>query len=178
MEQRTSKSAASSVALTSSVFDHPISVPGYRVQSRTPNSCASTSPSRPQEGWNILSELAATLDYEARSKALGTNLTADNTTLTAGLGWVDNRPDRQIEKFVLMANNLYVVDKGSTTAMMERARPIFFPGLWTAWQKNPNGSWTTRMDVMREMARRTGPRKRCMLPATTFHGVSRFCKGG
>ena len=45
-----------------------------------------------------LDELVTTLDWKARSLPEGT------TTLEAGLGWVDDRPDRRVERYVGIVN--------------------------------------------------------------------------
>ena len=97
MEQRTSESTASFVASTPSVFDHPIVYSRFSGAIDTEDSkfmrdyLSEFAMNCVQERRNIVLELTTTLDNEAQDEALGTNLTADDTMLTAGLGWVDQR---------------------------------------------------------------------------------------
>ena len=48
----------------------------------------------------ILNDLATSLDFEAR------NLTMNDTTVTAGLAWVDDRIDRRMDRYVSESKNL------------------------------------------------------------------------
>ena len=59
-----------------------------------------------RENADDLGDLESSLDYEARNAALGTNLTSLDTTVTAGLAWVDDRIDRRVERFVSGSPNM------------------------------------------------------------------------
>lgn len=48
----------------------------------------------------VLNDLATSLDFEAR------NLTMNDTTVTAGLAWVDDRIDRRMDRYVSESKNL------------------------------------------------------------------------
>jgi len=51
-------------------------------------------------GLSNLTALASTLDWRARRDRANHNLTENDTTVTAGLGWTDDRWDRRVERYV------------------------------------------------------------------------------
>ena len=50
----------------------------------------------------VLEDLANSLDFESRAN----NLTAADTTVTAGLAWVDDKIDRRMERYVSESRNM------------------------------------------------------------------------
>ena len=61
---------------------------------------------RAREDADVLGDLASSLDYEARNEALGTSFTSVDTTVTAGVAWVDDREDRRVGRFVSDSPNM------------------------------------------------------------------------
>ena len=69
-----------------------------------------------REGVDVLGALSASLDVDARNAAMGSNLTAGDTTVAAGLAWVDDRPGRRVDRFVSESNMPHSGDKVSRAA--------------------------------------------------------------
>jgi hypothetical protein len=91
-------------------------------------------------GLSDLDGLAATLDWKARG------LSSSETTLSAGLGYSDDRPDRHVERFVATAaNEPFVGTKALDMALVDSASNIFpwivdrrsVPSKW--WVNHTNG---------------------------------------
>lgn len=70
-------------------------------------------------GLHTLQGLNQTLDWEARG------LSPQDTTVSAGLGYSDDRKDRRIERYVGMINQPFVGDKESDIALVDSASNIF-----------------------------------------------------
>ena len=64
-------------------------------------------------GFATLEDLAATLDWQARG------LNSSMTTLDAGLGYTDDRPDRRIDRYVSLLNEPLVGTKETDMAICE-----------------------------------------------------------
>lgn len=80
-----------------------------------------------------MGELSQTLDWQAR------NLTAQDTTVTAGLGYSDDQRDRHIERYVSLSENApFVGTKESDLAMVEAASTIF---PWIVDRRSLPSSW-------------------------------------
>lgn len=70
-------------------------------------------------GLHTLQELNQTLDWEAR------DLTPQDTTVSAGLGYSDDRKDRRISRYVGLVNEPFVGNKDSDIALIDSASNIF-----------------------------------------------------
>jgi hypothetical protein len=71
-------------------------------------------------GLSDLDNLAATLDWQAR------NLSSAETTVSAGLGYTDNRPDRHVERWASTAANEPLVGTiALDMALVDSASKIF-----------------------------------------------------
>lgn len=90
-------------------------------------------------GMHDLEQLGQTLDWQARG------LHPENTTLDAQLGYVDDRKDRRVERYISLANEPIVGDKQSDMALIESATNLLpwlvdrrsVPSLW--WLPHQNG---------------------------------------
>ena len=70
-------------------------------------------------GLHDLDALKETLNWEKRG------LSSNETTVTAGLGYSDDRPDRRLERYVGLANEPFVGTKESDMAFIDSASNIF-----------------------------------------------------
>ena len=86
--------------------------------------------------------MSLTLDWQARQN----NLSSNDTTLSAGLGYADDRENRRVECFVSLAvNEPFVGTKQSDMAIIDSASNIFpwivdrqsIPSKW--WRSHQNG---------------------------------------
>jgi hypothetical protein len=91
-------------------------------------------------GLSDLDGLAATLDWQAR------NMSSAETTVSAGLGYSDDRPNRHVERYVsTAANEPFVGTKALDMALVDSASNIFpwivdrrsVPSKW--WVNHTNG---------------------------------------
>ena len=89
-------------------------------------------------GIHNLDQLSQTLAWEDRSTTENP-LTAQDTTVTAGLGYVDDRPSRHIERYVSLFENFpFVGDKEADLAMVETASNIF---PWIIDRRSVSSKW-------------------------------------
>lgn len=84
-------------------------------------------------GMSNLDELRATLDWQAR------NLTAQDDTLSAGLGYSDDRIDRRIDRLVSSSPNLPFVGTKQTDAAMMDVISNILP--WIVDRKTNENLW-------------------------------------
>jgi hypothetical protein len=92
-------------------------------------------------GLSDLDGMAATLDWQARGKTSG------DTTITAGLGYCDDREDRRMDRFVSLSENSLplVGNKATDMALIDTASNILpwivdrrsVPSKW--WVSHSNG---------------------------------------
>jgi hypothetical protein len=92
-------------------------------------------------GLSDLDDMAATLDWQAREKTSG------DTTITAGLGYCDDRNDRRMDRFVSLSENSLpsVGNKATDMALVDTASNILpwivdrrsVPSKW--WVSHTNG---------------------------------------
>lgn len=83
-------------------------------------------------GLHDLNALSQTLSWQAR------NLTPNETTLSAGLGYSDDRPDRRVERYVGSANEPFVGNKTSDMALIDSASNIF---PWIVDRRSLENKW-------------------------------------
>ena len=79
-----------------------------------------------------LAEMAQTLDWQGRNLPNGT------TTLTAGLGYTDDRRNRRIDRFAGLFREPLVGDQETEFFMMDALSPIF---PWIVDRKSKASSW-------------------------------------
>jgi hypothetical protein len=92
-------------------------------------------------GLSDLDDMAATLDWQARGKSSG------DTTITAGLGYCDDREDRRVDRYVSLSENSLpsVGNKATDMALVDTASNILpwivdrrsVPSKW--WVSHTNG---------------------------------------
>ncbi|CAB9529589.1 Receptor-type guanylate cyclase gcy [Seminavis robusta] len=82
--------------------------------------------------FDSLDELAATLDWQAR------NLTRGTTSVEAGLGYTDDRPNRRMDRFVGLAHQPLVGDLYTDFLMMDALSPLL---PWIVDRKSREDVW-------------------------------------
>jgi len=107
-------------------------------------------------GMSDLTEMAATIDLLARGYD-NDNTTNIQTTVDAGLGYVDDRIDRRIERFVsLSANSPFVGTKQTDMSIIDSVS-LIFP--WIIDRKSNEQSWW----ITHQNGRSQGPTKQPFL---------------
>lgn len=103
---------------------------------RVQGEAASADATYGQADLNVMED---TLDWQARNEAYGLNLTDNDTTVTAGIGYCDDRDSRRVERFVsLSSNQPYVGTKQTDMALVEAAGNIF---PWLVDRRSVKTSW-------------------------------------
>ena len=83
-------------------------------------------------GLHTLQGLNQTLDWRARG------FSPQDTTVSAGLGYTDDRSDRRIERYVALVNEPFVGTKDSDVALIDSAS-IIFP--WIVDRRSLEEKW-------------------------------------
>ena len=79
-----------------------------------------------------LEQMSRTLDWQARGLANGT------TSVEAGIGYTDDRPDRRVDKFCGLLHEPFVGDKDSDFAMVDAISPLM---PWIVDRKSKESNW-------------------------------------